>query len=209
MIAITREVATKVRDTVDAGLSEGIGDPIPGQMCVEAAVCYALGLEHGDDPGCVSPSIRRLKIALNDRHWSSNASRAKGLRRLALAQLGSKGAVDDNEFRRRVVDMTIRKVVPIALRAAASRVPKHAEALESAAVRCEQDGTLEACRHARTTAADAAAAAAAYADAAAAVDAPRTRDRVLAQYAELVVEILIDLKAPGCEWLDLAPLEAA
>jgi hypothetical protein len=30
---------------------------------------------------------------------------------------------------------------------------------------------------------------------------------VLAQYAEWVVEILIDLKAPGCDYLDLVPLE--
>jgi len=67
MITITRDIAQKVRDTVDAGLSYGIGVPFPGQMCVEAAVCFALGLEHGDDPGCVSPVLRQLKIGLNDR----------------------------------------------------------------------------------------------------------------------------------------------
>ena len=50
-------------------------------------------------------------------------------------------------------------------------------------------------------AADAADAAAYAADAAA-----RTRDRVLAEYAEWVVEILIDMKAPGCQWLDLVPV---
>lgn len=46
--------------------------------------------------------------------------------------------------------------------------------------------------------------AAAYAadDAAAA----RTHDRVLAAYAERVVQILIDLNAPGCQWLDLVPV---
>ena len=103
----------KVRDTVAAGLSHGVGEPVPGLLCVEAAVCYALGLPHGDDPGCVSAPLRQLKIRLNDAHWSSNMARADGLRRLALAQLGSKGVLDERAFVRRVVDLTIRKVVPM------------------------------------------------------------------------------------------------
>ncbi len=120
---ITREIAAKVVEVVDAGLVNGVGQPIPGQMCVEAAVCYALGLEHGDAPGCVSPALRRLKIGLNDRNWSSDQARAKGLRRLAVAQLGSAGVLDDREFMRRVAEMTIRKAVPVGLRAAAKMNP--------------------------------------------------------------------------------------
>lgn len=119
MIEITREIATKVRDIVDAGLVHGVGSPIAGKMCVEAAVCFALGLPHGDDPGCVSAPLRRLKIRLNDSNWSSNTARAAGLRRLAVAQLGSKGVLDDAEFVRRVIEMTIRRSVPAALRSAA------------------------------------------------------------------------------------------
>src|SRR3990167_5322850 len=250
--AITREIAQKVRDVVDAGLVSGIGKPKPGQMCVEAAVCFALGLPHGDDPGCVSPALRRLKIGLNDRQWSSNAARAAGLRRLAVAQLGSAGILDDREFIRRVVAMTIRKSVPAALRSAAKINPKFADKLEEAAVQCEKEGTREACKAAEkvaqesmarayayayapadappaaAAAAPAAAAAAAYAaatyadaaayaaaaaayaaDAATYADAAASaRDRALAEYAEWVVEILIDMKAPGCEWLDLVPKAA-
>ena len=86
---ITREIAIKVRDVVAAGLSNGLGTPEPGQMCVEAAVCYAMGLPHSDKPTCVSPAIRALKIALNDKNWSSPQARAQGLARLALVQLGS------------------------------------------------------------------------------------------------------------------------
>jgi len=41
---ITREVAQKVLSAVDAGLVKGQGIQEPGKMCVEAAVCYALGL---------------------------------------------------------------------------------------------------------------------------------------------------------------------
>jgi hypothetical protein len=261
MNEITREVAEKVVSVVNAGLVSGLGRPEPGQMCVEAAVCYAMGLPHGDNPTCVSPALRRLKIGLNDCVWSSPQARAKGLRRLAVAQLGSAGVLDDREFARRVAEMTIRRVVPVGLRVAAKKNPAFADRLEAAAVRCEQEGTREASRHAReiasaaayaayaaasaaddastthsasaanaaasaayaaTTpnscpapAADAAAAAAASAANAAAnaanaaANADRTRDRVLAEYAEWVVEILIEMDAPGCQWLDLVPREAA
>jgi hypothetical protein len=117
--------------------------------------------------------------------------------------------VDDGEFTRRVVDMTIRKAVPVGLRAAARVNPKYAPALEAAAVRCEQEGTREACKAAQKAAAAAATAAAAD-DAAAAYAAYAVAcDTSLAQYAEWVVEILIDMHAPGCQWLDLVPKEAA
>ena len=219
---ITREIAIKVRDVVAAGLSHGIGAPEPGQMCVEAAVCYAMGLPHSDKPTCVSPAIRALKIALNDKEWSSPQARAQGLARLALVQLGSAGAVDDREFARRVAEMTIRVFVPLALRAAAGRVPSRAVSLESAAVQCEQRGDATSAREARA-AASAAASASAAADAAdaayaayAAADAADAaayaayavdaRDRVLADFAERVVQILVDMGAPGAQWLDLSPL---
>jgi hypothetical protein len=245
-VEITREIATKVRDIVDAGLSEGVGRPIAGQMCVEAAVCFALGLPHGDDPKCVAQPLRRLKIRLNDAAWSSNEARAKGLRRLALAQLGSAGMLDERAFVRRVVDVTIRKAVPSGLRAAARVNPTHADRLEAAAVRCETEGTQQSCEeardvahaaaadayaaayaaaaaaHAAAAAAHAAAAAAhaaaaayaaadAYADADADADAAAAsaRDRALAEYAEWMVQILIDMNAPGCQWLDLVPLDEA
>ena len=143
MFEITREIAIKVRDTVDAGLVKGKGIQIPGQMCVEAAVCYAMGLPHSDEPPCVSAAVRSLKIGLNDSAWSSDKIRGRGMRRLALAQLGSAGTVDDAEFNRRVIEVIIRRFVPIALRAAASVHHKqiHKDALEAAAVNCEKAET--------------------------------------------------------------------
>jgi hypothetical protein len=54
-----------------------------------------MGLPHSDEPPCVSPAIRQLKIQLNDSAWSSDKARGAGMRRLALAQLGSAGIVDD------------------------------------------------------------------------------------------------------------------
>jgi len=229
---ITRAHAETIVELLGHGLVKGIGVQERGQMCVEAAVCYALGVPHGDDPGCVSPALRQLKIRLNDADWSSTMARANGLKRLALAQLGSKNVLNDPAFIRRVVDVTIRRVVPISLRAAARVHPDYATALEACAVQCEQEGTRESCDKARLVAASAAAAAdaadaayaayAADASAAAAADAATraaaaadaaaaanglsiVSDRVLADYAEWIVEILIDMDAPGVQWLDLAP----
>ena len=240
-IEITREIAAKVLRVVDQGLSKGVGTrragDVQGEMCVEAAVCYALGLPHGDDPGCVAPTLRSLKIRLNDSNWFSKEARAKGLRRLAVAQLGSKGALDEKEFVKRLVDHAIRKSAPSALRAAASVVKdeKHKAALCEAANRCEKEGTRQAALDARAiaraaaaaayAAANAAAAAYAYAAANAAANAAdaaanaaaadayaayaayaaknSARDTSLAEYSEAVVQILIDMKAPGCVWLEL------
>ncbi len=154
---ITQEHATKVLSVVDAGLCHGVGRPEPGFMCVEAAVCYALGLPFGDDPECVSRALRSLKIRLNDSSWSSDKARAKGLRRLALIQLGSRDALDDKEFVNRVVELAIRKSVPIALRAAASihKDSNHKAALLAAADKCEKDGDKKSAQEANKIAADA------------------------------------------------------
>jgi hypothetical protein len=255
-VQIDETIARKVLSIVDQGLSSGLGVQEPGKMCVEAAVCYALGLPHGDDPGCVAPSLRALKIRLNDSSWSSKQARAKGLRRLAVAQLGSKYNLNEKEFRRRLVDHALHVSTPQALRSAASvqKNAEHKQALIDAANRCEVEGTREAALHGKKTAyaayaayaasayaasaasaaSDAAAYAAAYASAASAdaaayaasaasasaasADAAAyaasaayadARDKSLAGYAEAVVQILIDMKAPGCQWLALTELEAA
>ncbi len=82
-------VAKKVNEVVSKGLVCGLGTQEPGKMCVEAAVCYAMGLEHSDQPSCVDEEVRQFKIYLNDLDWSSNMARAKGLKKVAIAQLGS------------------------------------------------------------------------------------------------------------------------
>jgi hypothetical protein len=262
---ITRAHAETIVELLGHGLVKGLGVQERGKMCVEAAVCYALGLPHSDDPGCVSPALQQLKIRLNDANWSSTMARADGLTRLALAQLGSKDVLNDPAFMRRVADVTIRRVVPISLRAVAQMHPSYATAMEACAVQCEQEGTQEsfnkerlvgnayaaanaaayaaadassAAAYAVANIADAAASAASYASCAAANadydassaasaaasaasyaassaayanasdDAYRfstVYDRVLADYAEWIVEILIDMDAPGVQWLNLAP----
>ena len=150
---ITVDLARKCLAVVDAGLVHGLGKPEPGKMCVEAAVNYALGFPHGDQPKCVAPTLRSLKIKLNDSNWSSNQARTKGLRRLALAQLGSAGVLDEKEFVRRVVEHAIKVSVPQALRAAA-KIAKgaHKYNLLKAADACESDPTRANAASAKDTA---------------------------------------------------------
>jgi hypothetical protein len=182
---ITSELIAKIHSVLDQGLTLGLGNRKPGEFCVEAAICYALDLPHSDDPGCVSAAVRSLKIRLNDSRWSSNKARAEGLRRLAIAQLGSKGAIDDNDFAKRVARMTIQTVVPQALRSAAKRLTgEHPTKLLALALKCEEQPTEANAREAKA-AADAAA-----------------DDPLLATFAENIVQILIEMKAPGCAWLE-------
>jgi hypothetical protein len=226
----TRETAVKILDLLSHGLCHGLGEQVPGKMCVEAAVCCAMGLPHSDDPPCVAPAVRSFKITLNDSQWSSNEARARGLRRLAIAQLGSE-SIDQALFVKEVALAAVRKIVPIALRAAAKIHPQelHRKAMESAAATCEKcEGTATAAaaaRYAATAAtaaaaaryaATAAAAAARYAataaaryaatDAAAAARyaaAADARDEVLTIMADAGVEALVKCGSPGCQWLNL------
>lgn len=164
---LNESLARRVLEVVDAGLVSGMGEPKPGFMCVEAAVCFAMGLPHSDEPTCVGSAVRRFKIRLNDSRWSSDAARTNGLRKLAIAQLGS-DQISQQDFVKLVAEGCIRRVLPIALRAAASVNPKFADALEGEAKRCETEGTKEAAKSASGVAGKARTDAYADADAAAA-----------------------------------------
>jgi hypothetical protein len=105
MVKITLAIAKKVLETVDAGLVEGRGTPIPGKMCVEAAVAFAMGEKHTDMPKCVTVEIRDTKVSINDHEVFQRSPifveirRAKMLRRLAIAQLGSKGVISGDKWK--------------------------------------------------------------------------------------------------------------
>lgn len=244
---ITQKHIDKINCLLDYGLVRGLGEPTPGHMCVEAAICYALGLSHSDDPGCVIEPLRDLKIKLNDARWSSPHSRAEGLRRLAVAQLGSKDVLDEKEFITRVVLLVIRTNAPRAARIAAKNCsafyPSVRDLLLADAKAWEESPTLhgfvnslgvlayvqvapalwhrvtpehQALMFAREAAS--AIPAGHFTDAAAHAafvvqlisymvrhnDGEGNHflsDLVIAEFAEGVVQILIEMKAPGCAWL--------
>jgi hypothetical protein len=240
MIEITEEIATKVLTIVDAGLSSGLGKPKPGEMCVEAAVCYVLGQPHSDQPACVSKALRAFKIGLNDSDWSDHHARAMGLRRLALAQLDS-DSLDEVLFVTRLAILAEKwahgaggaaRGAPATATYAASAATYAASAAASAdaaadAARAAAYGADAAATYAASAAASAAraatyaASAAAYVaraaayvargdaattDAAADAIARTVRNESLANAAEDVVQLLIEMNAPGARWLALAPL---
>jgi hypothetical protein len=96
---INLALARKVADIVSKGLTSGMddgttdeaGNPVPGHMCVEAAVSFACGEDHDDHPKCVARFVADYKIGLNDEGtYKSKKDRGECLRRIAVAQLGSK-----------------------------------------------------------------------------------------------------------------------
>jgi hypothetical protein len=99
-------VIPKFDAILSRGLCKGVGQQ-DGQMCIEAAICAALDLPHGDDPQCVHSAIRSFKIRLNDAKWSSAEARAAGLRRLGILQMGTDTGFDASRF---VTELSIRTV---------------------------------------------------------------------------------------------------
>ena len=185
------------------GLSKGMGDR-DSQVCIEAAICQVIGLPHGDDPGCVADSVRAFKIRLNDSPWSSPKARADGLRDLGLAQLGSKGVVDDQMFAKRMAGETIRVLIPKLFR----QVLPNDKACMEAADKCENEPNSDSAAAAAAASAWAAAAAEAASEAWAAEEAARAAARAAASAANrndtylllsasIALGILKELKSPG------------
>lgn len=215
---------------MDAGLVKGKGVAEPGKLCVEAAVCLALGLPHGDDPECVGKAVRGFKIALNDCDWSSDAARAKGMRKIAVAQLGS-DTIDQKAFAELMALKTIRKMMPVLFRKMKEFTKKDSEItlMEEAAVTCEtatdfldahkklKNAIANAIAHAIAIAyanANAYAIAYAYANAYAiahananAIAYAYAKDEALTLMADICLECLVELKSPGCKWLDLCEVD--
>jgi hypothetical protein len=78
-------------DIISGGLRSEEGSAgIPGDFCVQQAVNTAMHGGTDDRPHCVGSVVRNLGITLNDSQgWSSDKARADGLRRFAVAELGS------------------------------------------------------------------------------------------------------------------------
>jgi hypothetical protein len=174
---INEELVTKLISVIDAGLCKGLGEPEPGAMCVMAAINYAMGNDHGDQPSCVGYAVRSFDIKLNDAKWSSNKARSAGMRAEAIAKLGS-NKLDQSEFAEKLSIQTVKVILPIAMNAllsvlslnAASNA-QHITAITEASSKCSSVVTRkDACEVAQQCkkAADAAAYAAAYAASAAA-----------------------------------------
>ena len=136
------------------GLSKGMGNR-EDTMCIEAAICTVLNLPHNDDPKCVTSSVRLFKITLNDKNWSSPKARARGLRDLGLAQLGSLGVVNARDFSTTLVRKTISILLPTLVR---ELYPCNEKFL-ALAKKCEETGNRQSALNLSSAAANAATAA--------------------------------------------------
>lgn len=172
------EVIKKLNDYLDRGLCSGLGES-NGQVCVEAAIALATEGELRDSPSCVHQAVREFSVQLNDANWSCPSMRSAGMRTLAFAQLDTAGlAFNATRFVDKLSELTIRRVLPIALRAAG---------LTEAADRCGRDGDRAAAEAAWTAAAAEAARAA---EAAAETAGAAAYDNVLRVSAQCAVEAI-------------------
>jgi hypothetical protein len=152
----TKAIAKKVLKTVDCGLVSGLGVPKPGEMCIEAAVAFAMGEGHNDRPSCVGDAVRAFKITLNDAAWSSPTARAAGMRAIAIAQLGS-NRIDQVEFAKLLALATVKILLPKTLRTLAALFEGAIkEALLGSAEKCSVVGDLSAAESAAKSAESAA-----------------------------------------------------
>lgn len=108
---ITEEQIKTIMRKVGLGLTKGLEKNSDGKMCIEAVICTVLENKHADNPACVGNEIRKAKINLNDCSWSSNQARAKGMRKLAIAQLGSIN-LDQIDFLNNLKLESARKILP-------------------------------------------------------------------------------------------------
>lgn len=124
------------------------------------------------------------------------------MRKLAIAQLGSE-SIDDAVFAKELALATVRKIVPIALRAAAKihKEKEHREALEASASSCESSTYESAAESALSAARSAESAESAALSAA--LSAESASDKVLTIMSEIGLEALKKSNAPGIKWLYL------
>lgn len=166
------------------GLCCGLGHS-EGQMCIEQAITVVLNLPFSDRPTkCVTDEIIDFKISLNDKGWSSPENRAKHLRNIGLAQIGSKGIVNGQEFLQKLQIKIIGRLIPDLFRTFGSK------GMLVVADICENASTVE-------NAAEIAAKIAYGAD----LTKKKPQDYYLIMCADLALEVLKDLKSPGCEIL--------
>jgi len=182
-------------------------------MCVEQVISYALGEEVNDETSCVGEQVRSFVTCLNDQEWSSNSARAEGMRELSIAQLGSK-SLNQNEFRDKLLFSVITKMLPAMFRdLEEDKWEKEIKSLEGTKDLKEAREAAYVVRDAIYATADPAASYAtlyaifsihavhaAYV-AIYAFDATKTGDKYLCMIAHLAVQVLKEMKSPGCQFL--------
>ena len=143
----------------------------------EQSTCAVLALvDYESDGGmgkslCVSPVLQRFICCFKQAQWSSDEVRANGLRRLAIAQVGTAGTLDERLFAEKLRAASFNKLLAAVVKTVGNLLKDpHRSKLLQAASCCETDATFAAAKMAACALTEAAhAAAGAYAQLAAAV----------------------------------------
>lgn len=191
----TKKHARKIVELLKFGLVKGLGVQKPGEMCVEAAVCFALGLPHSDNPPCVGYAVRDYKIKLNDMNWDNNQARAEGMKELAIAQLGS-DTIDQDEFKKQIFLETQKQIIPLSLDYLLEeyRLPEHEELKQFCIDNIDIEKLKEKFKNYNYNY---------YYYYSYSYYRPEVKNSILNLSAKVAVDALKKLKSPGCKWLDL------
>jgi hypothetical protein len=94
----------------------------------------------------VSPEVRSFIKTLSNQCWGSDTGRIKGMRRIAIAQLGTAGTLDEQQFAENLSKLAITKLIPKVFRLMAETISEepHKSKILEAASRCESEWTAEA-----------------------------------------------------------------
>lgn len=134
---VTETLVRNLIATINPGLARFCNKENPQDKDLRAAIVAALGAEAYWLNSLISPAVAAFDLC--DANWSTDQARAKGLMRLAVAQLGSYGALDQSGFVHNVVNIATIHMLPKALRQVAGVLvsPSLRHELEYAADNCE------------------------------------------------------------------------
>ena len=195
MITITKQHIEKIDYYCSFGLVKGLGERKEGGMCVEAMIATVLGKEkHTDNNNdCVLPLLNSIKIALNDSVWSSNIARAKGMRNLAIAQLGTAG-FDTDEFDRKLKEHSNKRILPYLVQKHKEKEPEEAGKLDELCVGGWNEETRVKVYHNYYYYNN-------YYYYYYYYNYHNLGDTILLLVADTILDVLKEMKSPGCEWL--------
>ena len=209
-IKLTKQIALKVLESINGALRMGAGNGEGQDVCVMQAIARAVGLPASDDhvEECVGTAVSAFNRRLNDCSWSSDTARAEGMKALGVASIGS-NQLNQMEFGKLMFVRGTQRLLPFVFREIAkiksgdykTKLEKHAEI-------CEKVTNFEEAKKAcKDASASAHAHAYAYAYASASAFFKKSLgDDFLTRTADMGLQCLIELKSPGCEWLDLCEI---
>lgn len=148
MSEISKEVVLLIIADLERQLASSAENSVAGRMIVQQAVCAAFAERYLETPSTVAPMLSAVTIGLNNATWSSDFECGKGMRRLAIAQLGTAKDFDSNRFLYCLAGVLVRKWLPRLLRHMAEFDKVNESQFLQAANRVALDGSFEAVRSA-------------------------------------------------------------